>query len=110
MVPVYVKSLLPMFCQTFQSTMIPSVKKSSLGLIKKILHYMTPKLLTNVCKENHSLVGSLVEVLTTVVDNEEDDEGHLTCLLIIQDLMVKDPDGIFLEHFAKLGLYSKVSF
>ena len=39
MIPVYVKSLLPMFCQTYQSTMIQSVKRSSLGLIKKIIHY-----------------------------------------------------------------------
>ena len=37
MVPVYVKSLLPLFCKTYQSTMITSVKKSSLNLIKKMI-------------------------------------------------------------------------
>ena len=61
-----------------------------------------------VCGANRHLVGEFVEVLTSVLDNEEDEEGHLTCLLIIQDLMVKDGEGLFLEHFAKLGLYSKV--
>ena len=60
------------------------------------------------CGANRHLVGEFVEVLTSVLDNEEDEEGHLTSLLIIQDLMVKDGEGIFLEHFAKLGLYSKV--
>jgi E3 ubiquitin-protein ligase HECTD1 len=108
MIPVYAKSLLPMFCHTFHSTMIVSVKKSSLGLIKKIVHYMEPSLLTEVCVQNRHIVGEIVEVLTAVLDNEEDEEGHLTCLLIIQDLMVKDGDGVFLEQFAKLGLYAKV--
>ena len=108
MIPVYARSLLPMFCHTFQSTMIATVKKSSLGLIKKIVHYMEPALLQEVCGASRHLVGEFVEVLTSVLDNEEDEEGHLTCLLIIQDLMVKDGEGLFLEHFAKLGLYSKV--
>ena len=108
MIPVYARSLLPMFCHTFQSSMIATVKKSSLGLIKKIVHYLEPALLEEVCGANRHLVGEFVEVLTSVLDNEEDEEGHLTCLLIIQDLMVKDGEGLFLEHFAKLGLYSKV--
>jgi E3 ubiquitin-protein ligase HECTD1 len=89
--------------------MIQSVKRSSLGLIKKIVHYLEPELLASLCAEDRHLVINLVEVLTAVLDNEEDDESHLTCLLIIQDLMTKDPDGMFLEQFAKLGLYSKAS-
>ena len=109
MIPVYVQSLLPLFCQTFQSTMIHSVKKSSLGLIKKIIHYLEPKLLAEVCEKDKHLVGEIVEVLTAVLDNEEEEEGHLSCLLIIQDLMNKDDaGGVFLEQFAKLGLYQKV--
>ena len=108
MIPVYARSLLPMFCHTYQSTMIATVKKSSLGLIKKMVHYTEPALLEEVCGADRHLVGDFVEVLTSVLDNEEDEEGHLTCLLIIQDLMVKDGEGLFLEHFAKLGLYSKV--
>ena len=54
-------------------------------------------------------MGEIVEVLTAVLDNEEEEEGHLSCLLIIQDLMNKDDaGGVFLEQFAKLGLYQKV--
>ena len=59
MIPVYVKSLLPMFCQTYQSTMIQSVKRSSLGLIKKIIHYMNGPLLTDKCLENTHLVSQI---------------------------------------------------
>jgi len=108
MIPVYVKSLLPMFCQTYQSTMIQSVKRSSLGLIKKIVHYMNGQLLTEKCLENGHLVSDIVEVMTSVLDNEEDEDGHLSCLLITQDLLAKDSEGLFLEQFAKLGLFSKV--
>ena len=133
MVPCYVRSLLPIFCQTYQSTMIQSVKKSSLGLLKKILIYMDSSLLAEVCNEDIMLVGDIVEVLTSVLDNEEDDEGHLSCLMIIQDIVRKhNQQGankdteksasksehgdeeqcegleLFFEQFAKLGLYPKV--
>lgn len=33
MAPVYLKFFLPVFCKTFQSTMLPSVRRSSLGTI-----------------------------------------------------------------------------
>ena len=114
MVPIYVRALLPMFCHSFQSTMISTVKRSSLGLIKKLIHYMDAALLNEVCAKTSAssgrgqLVAEIVEVLTAVLDNEEDDEGTLTCLLIIQNLLGKDSDGIFLEQFAKLGMYQKV--
>uniref|UniRef100_A0A0K2TN15 E3 ubiquitin-protein ligase n=1 Tax=Lepeophtheirus salmonis TaxID=72036 RepID=A0A0K2TN15_LEPSM len=108
MIPHYVKSLLPMFCQTYQSVMIHSVKKSSIGLIKKLIHYLQPILMKEICSECPQIVAQVVEVLTAVLDNEEDDDGHYSCLQIIQDLMIKDKEGHFLEQFAKLGLYAKV--
>ena len=99
-----------MFSRSYQSTMIQSVKKSSLGLIKKIVLYLSPALLSQVCQEEAGMVGDIVEVLASVLDSEEDDEGHLASLLVIKDLMIKDKDsgGLFLEQFAKLGLYPKV--
>jgi hypothetical protein len=48
--------------------------------------------------------------MTAVLDNEEDEEGHLYCLMITQDLLAKDRDKMFIEQFAKLGLFSKVNF
>ena len=132
MVPCYVRSLLPIFCRTYQSTMIQSVKKSSLGLLKKLIMYTDAVLLAEVCEEDMMLVGDIVEVLTSVLDNEEDDEGHLSCLMIVQDIVRKHNaqssckneeksstfsisceetcEGLelFFEQFAKLGLYPKV--
>ncbi|XP_066257361.1 E3 ubiquitin-protein ligase Ufd4 isoform X1 [Euwallacea similis] len=109
MAPVYLMRLLPIFCGTFQSTMLPSVRKASLGLIKKMIHYILPNLLhelSNV-EANHSFATQLVEVIATVLDNEDDEEGHSVVLTIIQDLMVKD-QKTFLDHFARLGIFTKV--
>ena len=39
---------------------------------------------------------------------QDDDDGHLTALQIIQDIMRKGQE-LFLDHFARLGIFSKVS-
>jgi len=107
MVPVYVDTLLPVFCHTFQSTMIASVKRASLGLIKKMLHYLDSDMLEKI--SNKDVGGEVVQVLATTLDTEDDEEGHLTTLNIIADLMAKGAgESKWLEYFAKLGVYSKV--
>ncbi|XP_023244989.1 E3 ubiquitin-protein ligase HECTD1 isoform X2 [Copidosoma floridanum] len=158
MAPVYLKRLLPVFCSTFQSTMLPSVRKASLSLIRKIVHYIQPELLVETCgaDKTNGCGAMLVEVIANVLDNEEfdikasplssmmsstspppppsletfigpklpfssrnlsqyyilakteDEDGHLVVLQMIQDLMIKGKDE-FLEHFARLGVFSKVS-
>uniref|UniRef100_A0A0K8T796 E3 ubiquitin-protein ligase n=1 Tax=Lygus hesperus TaxID=30085 RepID=A0A0K8T796_LYGHE len=50
----------------------------------------------------------LVEVIATVLDNEDDEDGHLVVLQIIEDLMTKARE-IFLDHFARLGVFCKVA-
>ena len=72
MAPVYLKRLLPVFCTTFQSTMLASVRKASLGLIKKMIHYIIPSLLEELCNNESSpnFGTQLVEVIATVLDNE----------------------------------------
>ncbi|KAK7791453.1 hypothetical protein R5R35_010932 [Gryllus longicercus] len=110
MAPLYLRRLLPVFCNTFQSTMLASVRKASLNLIKKMVHYIQPALLVEACSPEsptYNFGTMLVEVLAAVLDNEEDEDGHLVVLLIIQDLMSKAQD-IFLDHFARLGVFSKV--
>ncbi|XP_071056058.1 E3 ubiquitin-protein ligase Ufd4 isoform X3 [Onthophagus taurus] len=110
MAPIYLRRLLPVFCATFQATMLPSVRKASLGLIKKMIHCIQPSLLEELCSPESSAPNfgtQLVEVIATVLDNEEDEDGHLVVLAIIQDLMLKAQD-IFLDHFARLGIFSKV--
>ncbi|XP_048516518.1 E3 ubiquitin-protein ligase Ufd4 isoform X1 [Dendroctonus ponderosae] len=109
MAPVYLKRLLPIFCSTFQLTMLPSVRKASLGLIKKMIHYIQPNLLEDLCaiEITPNFATQLVEVIAVVLDNEEDEDGHSVVLTIIQDLMVKN-QKTFLDHFARLGIFSKV--
>lgn len=73
MAPVYLGRLLPVFCETFQSTMLPSVRKASLTLIKKMVHYIQPSLLVETCSPEsatYNLGTMLVEVIATVLDNE----------------------------------------
>ena len=72
-----------------------------------MIYYLSPPLLKEVCSENTSIVGEVVEVMTSVLDNEEDDDGHLTCLLITQDLMNKDAEG---KQTEKLGDYEFPQF
>ncbi|XP_033297386.1 E3 ubiquitin-protein ligase HECTD1 isoform X5 [Bombus bifarius] len=110
MAPVYLKRLLPVFCATFQSSMLPSIRKASLSLIRKMVHYIQPELLIETCGSDRmgSCGAMLVEVIANVLDNEEDEDGHLVVLQMIQDLMIKGKDE-FLEHFARLGVFSKVA-
>lgn len=73
MAPIYLRRLLPVFCSTFQATMLPSVRKASLGLIKKMIHYIQPTLLEELCCPESSINNfgtQLVEVIATVLDNE----------------------------------------
>lgn len=71
MAPVYLSRLLPVFCGTFQATMLASVRKASLGLIKKMIHYIQPGLLEELCSPDGNNFGTqLVEVIATVLDNE----------------------------------------
>ncbi|XP_054264078.1 E3 ubiquitin-protein ligase HECTD1-like [Macrosteles quadrilineatus] len=150
MSPLYLRRLLPVFCNTFQCTMLASVRKASLSLIKKMVHYIQPSLLVEACSpesSTYNLGTMLVEVIATVLDNEityswpcsvvnvaavdprpcwgrlvlrwdphtkfiidkttDDEDGHLVVLQIIEDLMTKAKD-IFLDHFARLGVFSKV--
>lgn len=72
MAPVYLKRLLPVFCATFQSSMLPSIRKASLSLIRKMVHYIQPELLIETCGSDRmgSCGAMLVEVIANVLDNE----------------------------------------
>ncbi|XP_055386641.1 E3 ubiquitin-protein ligase Ufd4 isoform X5 [Condylostylus longicornis] len=120
MAPIYLKFFLPVFCKTFQGTMLSSVRRASLGLIKKLVQYAQPTILKSLCSESKeqkfigningneiSLATLLVEVVASVLDNEDDEDGHLVVLTIIEELMSKTQDE-FLDQFARLGVFSKV--
>ncbi|KAM9432389.1 E3 ubiquitin-protein ligase HECTD1 isoform 16-T16 [Salvelinus alpinus] len=110
MAPIYLKRLLPVFAQTFQQTMLPSIRKASLALIRKMIHYSCEVLLKEVCYSDagHNLPTVLVEITATVLDQEDDDDGHLLALQIIRDLVDKGGD-VFLDQLARLGVINKVS-
>ncbi|KAM9294001.1 E3 ubiquitin-protein ligase HECTD1 isoform 2-T2 [Gastrophryne carolinensis] len=110
MAPVYLKRLLPVFAQTFQQTMLPSIRKASLALIRKMIHFCSEALLNEVCDSDagHNLPTVLVEITASVLDQEDDDDGHLLALQIIRDLVDKG-DDLFLDQLARLGVISKVS-
>ncbi|XP_026156134.1 E3 ubiquitin-protein ligase HECTD1 isoform X6 [Mastacembelus armatus] len=110
MAPIYLKRLLPVFAQTFQQTMLPSIRKASLALIRKMVHYSSEVLLKEVCysETGHNLPTVLVEITATVLDQEDDDDGHLLALQIIRDLVDKGGD-VFLDQLARLGVINKVS-
>ncbi|XP_061675274.1 E3 ubiquitin-protein ligase HECTD1 [Syngnathoides biaculeatus] len=110
MAPIYLKRLLPVFAQTFQHTMLPSIRKASLALIRKMVHYSSELLLKEVCdsEAGHNLPTVLVEISATVLDQEDDDDGHLLALQIIRDLVDKGGD-VFLDQLARLGVINKVS-
>jgi len=107
MAPIYLQRLLPVFCQTFQHTMARAVRKSSLNLVKKMVHYFQGQQIISINKSSPTLAPLIVEVISNVLDNEEDDESYLIVLQMIQDLMSKG-SSIFLEHFARLGVIDKV--
>ncbi|XP_074959389.1 E3 ubiquitin-protein ligase HECTD1 isoform X13 [Phalacrocorax aristotelis] len=110
MAPIYLRRLLPVFAQTFQQTMLPSIRKASLALIRKMIHFCSEALLKEVCDSDagHNLPTILVEITATVLDQEDDDDGHLLALQIIRDLVDKGGD-LFLDQLARLGVISKVS-
>lgn len=108
MVPLYLRRLLPVFCATFQQTMVRAIRKSSLNLIRKMVHCVPAAQLSDLTKSLPTVAPQLVEVIASVLDGEDDDEATmLVALQMIKDLMSKNCD-VFLEHFARLGVFTKV--
>lgn len=73
MAPVYLRALLPVFCQAFQASMLGSVRRGSLALIRKMVHYIQSNQLVELCNpevSHQSVATSLVEVIAVVLDNE----------------------------------------
>lgn len=79
MAPVYLKLLLPILCRTFQGSMLCSVRRASLGLIKKIVQYAHPSVLKSICTKYDEATTSmasqnvgnlLTEVIASVLDSE----------------------------------------
>ena len=87
MAPVYLRHLLPLFTQVYQQgSMQQTIKKASLALIRKMVHYIPAQLLEDMCRPVDStdndtqarasstaagqFTVQLVEVLALVLDSE----------------------------------------
>ncbi|CAF3339147.1 unnamed protein product [Rotaria socialis] len=101
---IYLERLLSIFCQLYQNTMILTIKRSTLRLISKLLQYATIEQIRQL-----KILTTLFELLSTVLNtNEDDDDTSNLVLLIIKNLFEKDRH-LFLEQFQYLGLISKIT-
>ena len=69
MAPLYVTRLLPVFAQTFRSSLVPSIRKATLAIMKKVIHYIPQKMLPDVIASGN-VASSVVEVLSSVLNVE----------------------------------------
>lgn len=69
MAPVYLKILLPVLTRNYLSTMMPSIRKATLSLIRKMVHYASHELLKDL-SQIPNLASLIVEVLAMVLDHE----------------------------------------
>ena len=104
---IFLRKFLPIFCHTFQSSMVHSVKRAALSLLRKVLHYSPATLLSEECA-NAELSSTLVKVMSTVIGCEEDEDSQLIGLQMLQDSLSKAGDAL-LEHCSRLGLANKVA-
>ncbi|XP_077299031.1 ubiquitin fusion-degradation 4-like isoform X2 [Arctopsyche grandis] len=105
MAPVYLSRLLPVFCGRYLGSVVPGVKRACLSLVRKMVHYCPASLLVSLSEP--SAAASLTQLIASVLDNEEDEDGQLAALSIAEELMQKASD-IYLEQFARLGVFCKV--
>ncbi|CDK13343.1 E3 ubiquitin-protein ligase [Caenorhabditis elegans] len=113
--------LLPIFCEIFQKSLNGSVRRTSLSLMRKIVE--------NIGDLRQSAVGdgnapaaqsarkmstdvsagaeSLVAVVVSVMDQEDDHEGHEQVLLILESLLEKDAE-LWVIELVRLGVFERV--
>lgn len=69
MAPIYLKNLLPLFAKNYKESMMPSIRKATLALIRKMIHYASQVQLEEL-SQNLSFASVIVEVLSVVLDHE----------------------------------------
>ncbi|KAL0880849.1 hypothetical protein ABMA27_002032 [Loxostege sticticalis] len=108
MAAVYLERLVPVFCARYLGAGGGGVRRACLSLVRKMVHYAPARLLhrISVRREPHT-AALLTQLVAAVLDNQDDDDGHLIVLGIAEELMVKAAD-VYLEQFARLGVFSKV--
>ena len=69
MAPLYATRLLPVFAQTFRSSLVPSIRKATLAIMKKVIHYIPQGMMSEVIS-SCNIAASIVEVLSSVLNVE----------------------------------------
>ena len=69
MAPLYVKRLLPVFAQTFKSSLVPSIRKATLAIMKKVIHFIPIEMMCEVIASSN-VASNVVEVLSSVLNVE----------------------------------------
>ncbi|KAJ0175593.1 hypothetical protein K1T71_008752 [Dendrolimus kikuchii] len=107
-VGVVCRRLISVFCARFLGAGGAGVRRACLSLVRKMVHYAPAKLLRQISAKREPPTASLLtQLIAAVLDNADDDDGHLIVLAIAEELMSKSAD-IYLEQFARLGVFSKV--
>ncbi|CAL2040217.1 unnamed protein product [Caenorhabditis brenneri] len=112
--------LLPIFCEIFQRSLNGVVRRTSLSLMRKIVENIgdlrqsavsdegvTPNSARKMSADVSNAAESLVAVVVSVLDQEDDHEGHEQVLLILQSLLEKDAD-LWVTELIRLGVFERV--
>ncbi|XP_050346752.1 E3 ubiquitin-protein ligase HECTD1 isoform X1 [Nymphalis io] len=129
MAAIYLERLVPVFCARYIGAGGAGVRRACLSLVRKMVHYAPAARLRALSAPRAAAL--LTRLVAQVLDSQgtdeggprrpaarvlrsryirppaDDDDGHLTVLGIAEELMVKAAD-IYLEQFARLGVFSKV--
>uniref|UniRef100_A0A1X7TZ16 E3 ubiquitin-protein ligase n=1 Tax=Amphimedon queenslandica TaxID=400682 RepID=A0A1X7TZ16_AMPQE len=111
LIPVYMKLLLPLLVEVFHSSLSQTLRKECLRLVCKMFPFVSKEVLQDICSDSESqrsFPGQITEVLTSTLEIEDDLDGQLAALTILDELLGKVPDT-FLEQFLRLGLPVHVS-
>lgn len=104
--PVFLKALIPVLCQIEQHSLVKSVQRSALNLLRKMLHYIDSALFTEMSSTD--LAPMLAGVISQVIDAEEEDQDTLLIALqMVKDILSKSR-GTYIEYFSRLGVISKI--
>ena len=68
MAPIYVKRLVPVFANTHQGSLVPSIKKATLSILKKMIHYIPATMMEELVSGN--VAPQLVDVIAMALNAE----------------------------------------
>ncbi len=79
--------LVPVLCQLYHQTLLATIRRSSLNLLRRAIHFFHADSLEAVCQRKEGFAEGLVEMLASVLDQDEDEEGQHQALKVRQLLL-----------------------